>query len=141
MKISFRPLLPLALFLLPLAHLFPENSVLLDGYFVFAEGGEFLSSSDTKNPNSYVLHKETVADFYIAKYEVTVGLYEKVMGKNPTRHKDKNRPVENISGYDCAEFCNALSRFEGLEECYSLQNGKWVCDFSKNGFRLPTLPK
>ena len=52
-----------------------------------------------------------------------------------------NRPVENISGYDCIDFLNALSRLEGFEECYSFKNGKWTCDFSKNGYRLPTLPE
>lgn len=100
-----------------------------------------MSSSDTKNPDSYVRHEETVADFFIAKYEVTVDLYEKVTGKNPTRSKDKDCSVENISGYDCVEFCNALSRLENLEECYFEKDGKWTCDFSKNGYRLPTLPE
>jgi formylglycine-generating enzyme required for sulfatase activity len=52
-----------------------------------------------------------------------------------------NRPVENISGYDCIAFLNALSRLENLDECYRLENGKWTCDFSKNGYRLPTLPE
>lgn len=100
---------------------------------------------DTKNPNDYKQHRETVEDFYISKYEVTVDLYKSVTGKNPTSARDTTdemkRPVENISGYDCIDFLNALSRLEGFEECYSFKNGKWTCDFSKNGYRLPTLPE
>lgn len=109
--------------------------------FVFVEGGTFMSTSATTNPDSYKVHEEKVSDFYIARYEVTVGLYEKVTGKNPTSSRDKERPVENISGYDCVDFCNALSRADGLEECYFEKDGKWFCDFSKNGYRLPTLPE
>lgn len=112
-----------------------------DSDFVFVEGGEFISSSDTKNPENYSLHAEKVEDFYICKYEVTAELYEKVTGKNPAGVSDMRRPVENVSGLDCIEFCNALSRMKNLDECYFLSDGKWVCDFSKNGYRLPTLPE
>ncbi len=111
----------------------------LDGDFVFVEGGAFISSSGTENPEDYSFHAETVADFYISKYEVTADLYRKVTGKNPAGVSDMRRPVEKVSGLDCIEFCNALSRMENLEECYFLSDGKWTCDFSKNGYRLPTL--
>lgn len=121
---------------------YSKNSKNFDAdYFVLVEGGTFKSYSSKENPDSYELHDETVSDFYIARYEVTVALYEKVMGKNPTSSSDKKRPVENVSGYDCVEFCNRLSRLDGREECYSVKDGKWVCDFSKNGYRLPTLPE
>ena len=35
-----------------------------------------------------------------------------------------------------AVFCNWLSRQNGLDECYNLVT--WDCDFSSNGYRLPT---
>lgn len=112
---------------------------------VFVKDGTFLSSSSTKNPSDYTTHRERVGDFYISKYEVTVALYKKVTGKNPTSARDgtdeMNRPVENISGYDCIAFLNALSRLENLDESYRLENEKWTCDFSKNGYRLSTLPE
>ena len=73
---------------------------------VLVKGGTFLSTSDTKNANDYKQHRETVEDFYISKYEVTVALYKSVTGKNPTSARDTtdemNRPVENISG--CVDF-------------------------------------
>lgn len=42
-----------------------------------------MSTSATTNPENCKIHEEKVSDFYIARYEVTVGLYEKVTGKNP----------------------------------------------------------
>ncbi|MFC1537731.1 formylglycine-generating enzyme family protein, partial [Gemmatimonadota bacterium] len=41
-----------------------------------------------------------------------------------------------ISWNGAVEFCNNLSRLAGLEPCYDLET--WECDFSRNGFRLPT---
>ena len=111
---------------------FAQNKIGTGNNLVLVKGGTFLSTSDTKNPDDYTMHRETVEDFYIAKYEVTVALYKSVTGKNPTSARDgtdeMKRPVENISGYDCIDFLNALSRLEGFEECYSFKNGKWTCD-------------
>jgi formylglycine-generating enzyme required for sulfatase activity len=41
-----------------------------------------------------------------------------------------------ISWNGAVEFCNKLSSLAGREPCYDLET--WNCDFSKNGFRLPT---
>ena len=73
----------------------------------------------------------------------------------------ENRPVEKISWYAAIAYCNKLSIKDGLEPCYSVKvygmeidwkNLKYddiptesddvlnaaVCDFNKNGYRLPT---
>ena len=73
----------------------------------------------------------------------------------------ENRPVEQVSWYDAITYCNKLSIKDGLQPCYSVKVGEmevdwanlkyadiptlehadWnaaVCDFSKNGYRLPT---
>lgn len=98
-------------------------------------------------------HEVTVSSFEIGKYQVTQELYESVMGKNPSRFKGSNRPVETVSWYDAVEFCNKLSKKDGLEPCYSINKKRkdpnnisgrdelnWTvrCDFSANGYRLPT---
>jgi formylglycine-generating enzyme required for sulfatase activity len=45
-------------------------------------------------------------------------------------------PVVGSMWFGDAAFCNWLSRQNGLDECYNLTT--WNCDFSKNGYRLPT---
>lgn len=47
-----------------------------------------------------------------------------------------NHPVVGVMWYGAAAFCNWLSVQNGLEACYNLTS--WSCDFTKNGFRLPT---
>lgn len=41
-----------------------------------------------------------------------------------------------VSWYDAVSFCYHLSVAAGLQPCYNLST--WECDFTKNGFRLPT---
>ncbi|MGI5107348.1 formylglycine-generating enzyme family protein [Treponema socranskii] len=69
----------------------------------------------------------------------------------------EKRPVEKVNWYACIAFCNKLSKACNLEPCYTVsgvnfdtltfdaiptsQDSDWdnaVCDWSKNGFRLPT---
>ncbi|MFI3261430.1 MAG: SUMF1/EgtB/PvdO family nonheme iron enzyme [Rikenellaceae bacterium] len=80
----------------------------------------------------------TLSDYYIGKYEVTQGEWEAVTGRNPSHFKGSNKPVELVTWYDCVKFCNALSRKQGLEECYTIIGNKLTLDMSKNGYRLPT---
>lgn len=39
----------------------------------------------------------TVNDFHIGKYEVSQALWEEVTGKNPSKFKGEDHPVESIS--------------------------------------------
>jgi formylglycine-generating enzyme required for sulfatase activity len=74
----------------------------------------------------------------MSKYEVTQKQWQEVMGTNPSHFKGDNRPVEKVTWYDAVEFCNRLSRNEGLNPCYSGSGDDIRCDFSTNGYRLPT---
>jgi formylglycine-generating enzyme required for sulfatase activity len=47
-----------------------------------------------------------------------------------------NHPVVGVMWLGAAAYCNWLSTQHGLQPCYDLRTG--VCDFAKNGYRLPT---
>jgi len=81
-------------------------------------------------------HEVAVSSFYIDKFLVTQDEYQRVMGKNPSRWKGGDNPVEQIRWSDAATYCNARSEAEGLRPCYDLQT--WKCNFEANGYRLPT---
>ena len=71
------------------------------------QGKDFL---DDRKP----VHSVTLSDYYIGQTEVTQELWEAVMGSNPSYFKDNNqRPVENVSWYDCQEFIEKLNRLTG----------------------------
>jgi len=40
--------------------------------------------------------------------------------------------------YGAVYYCNARSREEGLPPCYEKDGKKWICNFSADGYRLPT---
>ena len=55
-------------------------------------------------------HKVTLTQaFELGQHEVTQEQYEKVMGKNPSKFKGKQKPVEQVSWNDAVEFCRKLS--------------------------------
>ncbi len=47
-----------------------------------------------------------------------------------------DHPMVMVSWYGACAYANGRSRDEGLDPCYDEAN--WTCDFTKNGFRLPT---
>jgi formylglycine-generating enzyme required for sulfatase activity len=127
--------------------------------------GEFVMGSSEQQEDrkgDEVLHDVTITRaFYIGKTEVTQSLYESVMKKNPSKTGTKywngkergecssyqgaslvggRLPVMCVSWVDVAKFANALSRLDGLEECYILRGKKvyWPKGLDCKGYRLPT---
>ena len=97
-------------------------------------------------------HSISLSAYFIGETEVTQELWQAVMGNNPSWYKGNSnppdgseeqgkRPVENMDWYKAISFCNELSKACGLEPCYTeidSEENIAVCDFNKNGFRLPT---
>lgn len=79
-----------------------------------------------------------VKGFYLADVPVTQSLYEAIMKTNPSIFKeDDQRPVENLSWYDAAEFCNKLSDMFWQKRAYDSSSGYREIP-GANGFRMPT---
>ena len=108
--------------------------------------GEFMMGSPPGEPDrdrDETLHRvEITQPFLVRATEVTQAEWEAVMGENPSQFSDcgGDCPVENVSWFDAVDFCNALSRSEGLEECYVIdgRNVTWPRGLACGGYRLPT---
>lgn len=78
----------------------------------------------------------------IGQTEVTQGLWQSVMGSNPSSFKacGPTCPVEHVSWIDAATFANALSKKDGLESCYTISGNSvtWPRGLRCAGYRLPT---
>lgn len=108
---------------------------------VLVKGGTFTMGSpksERLRGEDETAHKVTVSDFYVDPYEVTQKDYRAVMGKNPSRHKGDNKPVENVSWYDAVRYCNKLSRKNNLKPAYKISGKTVTWDRSANGYRLLT---
>lgn len=59
-------------------------------------------------------------------------------GDGTAKFVGPNYPMHYISFYEIVEFCNALSRLDGLTPAYSGRGEDIQCNFDANGYRLPT---
>ncbi len=104
----------------------------------FVEGGELiinlLDSSNKRNEDNIL----KVNDFFISRFETTQFEYKKIMGDNPSYFKSNYNPVEQVSWYDAVKYCNLRSKIEDRNPCYKFNGDTVTCDFSANGYRLPT---
>ena len=122
----------------------PENKNLPAG-FVCVEGGTFKMGSDYGDKDEKPVHNVTLNTFYMCEHEVTVDEIQAL-----TEGTD-------MSWEGAVSYCNLRSIKEGLTPCYSYMGktnpaswsadrekmgeefrNKIVCDFSANGYRLPT---
>ena len=97
-------------------------------------GGTFMMGDESEVDSPP--HEVSVSSFFIDTHLVTQEEYEKLMLDNPSRWKGSKNPVEQVRWSDAVRYCNARSEAEGLQPCYDLNT--WKCDFSANGYRLPT---
>ena len=123
-------------------------------------GGTFtMGNDDTQDDAKYdgrPAHEVTLSDFFIGEMAVTQYLWQAMMGDNPSYNKGERQPIEQVSWFDAAVFCNQISMETGKKPCYYTLDGKIYgqgttkeqfqlpnegdvqCDPSASGYRLPT---
>ncbi len=101
--------------------------------------GDFLMGNKQGNPDEQPPHKVTVSAFLMDKVPVTNEMYQKAQLPNPSHWQDSpKQPVERIRWRDAKLYCNERSRLEGLKPAYDEKTTEWVCDYTADGYRLPT---
>ncbi len=81
------------------------------GTFTMGATSEQVSDADADEKPS---HDVTLNGFSIGQTEVTQGLWEAVMGSNPSSFKKgENYPVEQVSYWDCKSFISKLNSLTG----------------------------
>lgn len=117
-----------------------SNYMVKKGMFemIRVPAGDFTMGSYRGKSDEIPIHLVYLSSFLIGRYPVTQQLWQRVMGSNPSTFKGENLPVHNVSWFDCVFFCNRLSLYEGLEECYSINEDSVSILPHKHGYRLPT---
>ncbi len=88
--------------------------------FRWIPAGTFMMGSPVDEPErgkGEAQHQVTISQgLWLADTTCTQELWEVVMGKNPSRFKGKQRPVENVSWQECNDFIDRLnSQKQGLD--------------------------
>ena len=97
------------------------------------------------------VHSVTLGAFTMSQTLVTQEQYQAVMDTNPAFFDSGGEwPVEEVTWYDAALFCNALSKLRGKDTVYTFtfisgtlstgctDLGNLNIDYTRNGYRLPT---
>lgn len=118
----------------------PQEIVTSSGVeMVYLPGGEFLMGSDQGNPDEAPPHKVSLTGFLMDKYPVTQEMFAKAQLPNPSHWQENpTNPIERVRWRDAKRYCNERSLLEDLKPCYNENTADWDCDYTANGYRLPT---
>ncbi|MCR5316786.1 MAG: formylglycine-generating enzyme family protein [Treponema sp.] len=133
--------------------------------FVAVQGTTFNGAITVPDSQVFIEGRTVIIpNLLVCDHEVTQAEYQAVMLSNPSSFKNTpatgetqaNRPVESVSWYDAIMYCNKRSADDGRTPCYKVNgnadtdqwgytphagnsiSGTITCDFSANGYRLPT---
>ena len=143
-----------------------------DGFVAIEAGSFWIGSPQCDNcPESYtgvcerelcndcdeMLHQvELTYNFELDSHELSQGDFESLMGYNPSTFSDSGDepacgadcPVETVSWHEALAYANALSKAQGLTECFDCSgtasdttcslNSKFDKPQDCDGYRLPT---
>ncbi len=81
------------------------------------------------------LHPVTLTKgFWLGKYEVTQSQWQSVMGENPSKFKNPDRPVESVSWEDCNAFVSRLNVvFGGVARFPTEAEWEYACRAGSSG--------
>ena len=106
---------------------------------IVVPAGSFQMGSDDDEADEGPRHEVSLSMFLMDQFEVTHDLFVKAQLPNPSRWQDDERkPVERVRWREAKLYCNERSLMEGLTPCYDEAKPGWPCDFTANGYRLPT---
>ena len=117
------------------------------GVFITSEvGPDFKLIPAGIDPNG---RYELTNDYYVMTTEVTQAMYQELIQQNPSTQASGvggDYPVDSVTYEEAAAFANALSAFQGLDECYDPQNNyepesaySGRSFYNCPGYRLPTM--
>jgi len=120
---------------------------------VLVDGGIFMMGKEGLENDEMPAREVRVSSFLIGRTEVTQAQWKAVVGRDPQDFKGGDFPVTTVNWYEAVEFCNMLSEQAGLRTVYRIDKQledpgnqsrydlqKWTvtCDWSVDGYRLPT---
>jgi len=112
---------------------------------IHVPGGTFTMGAAADDPDAYDWngekgqHTVELDPFHIGQYPVTQALYEAVMdNQNPAHFIGDDRPIEQVSWFDAAVFCNKLNEILGLQPCYYTDAAfQYLYGKTADGYELP----
>jgi formylglycine-generating enzyme required for sulfatase activity len=112
---------------------------------VLIEAGSFMMGSDEGYPDERPVHLVNLTrPFYLGVNMVTWAQYDRFCNLTGKPLLDDygwgrgNRPAMGTTWLDAVEYCKWLSRRDDLQDCFSGVHKNIECDFTANGYRLPT---
>jgi formylglycine-generating enzyme required for sulfatase activity len=83
--------------------------------FVWAPSGCFQMGGDGSDPREQPVHEVCVRGFWMGRYEVTQGQYQKITKKLPGHFSGADKPVANVSWNDANDFAQQMSHSTGAQ--------------------------
>ena len=86
-------------------------------------------------------HPVTISrPFLLATTEVTQAQWHAVTGERARAFAQcgSDCPIASVTWFETVEFCNALSKREGLPSCYTIDDAQVTWNRACTGYRLPT---
>jgi formylglycine-generating enzyme required for sulfatase activity len=94
--------------------------------FVQIPAGSFMMGSGNGESDEKPSHHVTISKlFYLGKYEVTQEQWMAVMGSNPSKFKNGQKPVEMVNWNDAQEFIKRLNKKEGHNRYRLPSEAEW----------------